>query len=385
MSLVAKEINRRRHIRWRIELRVMLVMPCSDPVPCTIYDFCSSGMFLELEQADDGILLHQHLRRQGEVCFSVGEKSGKNDFQFDVEIMRICSNGVGVAFQNIPMSAFQALVNQANLTSVPVSLVNLDHFPDRVKMKQFEKTFKSLLGKCLPMILKEFFRQVDNELIKISKQAGSHTEKNLYSNAFAKLKSNQKKIVTKFCNSLLKEIRYIDNSISEGKVNSFNNEDKLSAVNKDEISDWIDLSSIIRRTQSKYENQLSTLEKKLSHVTGIPANQINNPVTPSKLFYSFRAAIEYPDENNEVMNAFYTIFGDVLVSQLDKLYGQFDSVLIDQGTPEQVDRNNTRQSDKLPKNDNSLNQQGLNRDQPVKQSTAQHIPEENQKLFLEKV
>ena len=385
MSLVTKEINRRHQIRWKIEKHAMLVVLGSNPISCTIYDFCSSGLFLEFEKADQKIVMHQRLRRQGKVLFTVGEKKDQKDFQFDVEIMRVCSNGAGVAFQHIPMKAFQALVEEANLITVPVSLGSLDQLPDQAKKQRFEEIFRNMLGKCLPMILREFFMQVDKELIKKPVRSDIYSEKTLNFNAFSTLKSNQKEIVSKFCNSILNEIRYIDNSISVGKVDLLSGSDKHSVVNKDEMSDWIDLSSIIRRTESKFESQLNDLEQKLSHVTGIPANQINNPLMPSKLFYSFRATIENSDENKEVMKTFYTIFGDVLVSQLEKLYMILDKVLIDQGAPEQVDRNNTRQSDKIPKNDNHSDQQDLNQNQPVKQATAQHIPEENQKPVLGEV
>jgi hypothetical protein len=360
MSLVTKEINRRRHIRWKIEKHAMLVILGSNPISCTIYDFCSSGLFLEFAQADQEIVMHQRLRRQGKVCFSVGEKKDRKEIQFDVEIMHACSNGVGVAFQQIPMKAFQVLVAEANLITVPVSLGSLVRLPDQVEKQRFEEIFRNLLGKWLPMILKEFFRRVVKELIKKSEQAEIYYKKTIYFDVLETLKSNQKEMVAKFCNSILKEIQYIDNSNNVGKVDTFNGSDKHWVVNKDEMSDWVDLSSIIRRTESKFESQLNTLEKKLSHVTGISTNRINNPLTPSKLFYSFRDTIENFDENKEVMNAFYTIFGDVLVSQLDELYKQFDKVLIDQGAPEQVECNNTRQSSTIPKNDNFLDPLGLN-------------------------
>ena len=319
MSLVTKEINRRRHIRWKIEKHAKLVILGSNPISCTIYDFCSSGLFLAFEQADQEIVMHQRLRRQGKVCFSVGEKKGRKEFQFDVEIMRACSNGVGVAFQHIPMKAFQALVEEANLVTVPVSLGSLVRLPDQVEKQRFEETFRNLLVKWLPMILKELFRRIDKDLIKKSEKAEIYYKKTL--------KSNQKEMVCKFCNSILKEIQYIDNSNNVGIVDTLNASDKHWVVNKDEMSDWVDLSSIIRKTESKFESQLNSLEKKLSHVIGISTNQINNPLTPSKLFYSFRATIENFDENKEVMNAFYTIFGDVLVSQLDELYKQFAQML----------------------------------------------------------
>ena len=370
MSLVAKEINRRRHIRWKIEKHAVLFIPGSNPVSCTICDFCSSGLFLEFNQIDKKIVLQQN--QQVKVFFSVSDKGGENDFQFDVEIMRVCSNGIGVAFQHIPMSAFQALVKEADLNSIPVSLVKIDQNHDQGKKKSFEKAFKILLGKSLPMVLKEFFEQVDKELLRVSEHAEIHVAKTVYFEAFTTLKSNRKLIVSHFCNSLLKEIRYIDNSRSEEKDDSLNDQDKHSVVNNDQMGDWIDLSSIIRRTESKFESQLDTLEQKLSKVTGIPASQINNPLTPAKLFYSFRAAIENPDENDEVMKAFYHIFEDILASQLEELYMQFESFLIDHGAPEQVDRNNTGQSVKLSNNEKYSDQQVLNQDMLDKQPAAQN-------------
>ena len=90
------------------------------------------------------------------------------------------------------------------------------------------------------------------------------------------------------------------------------------------------------------------------------------------MFYSFRAALENPDENSEVMKAFYHIFEDILASQLEKLYMQFESFLIDHGAPEKVDQNNTGQSVKLSKNDKFSEQQVLNQDILDKQPAAQN-------------
>ena len=108
MSIVAKEINRRRHIRWTIEKHAVLFIPGSNPVSCTIFDFCSSGLFLEFNQIDKKIVLQQN--QQVKVFFSVRAKEGESDFQFDVEIMRVCSNGIGVAFKKKPMSAIKSRV-----------------------------------------------------------------------------------------------------------------------------------------------------------------------------------------------------------------------------------------------------------------------------------
>jgi hypothetical protein len=379
MSLVAKEINRRRHIRWKIEKHAVLFIPGSNPVPCTIYDFCSSGLFLEFKQEDQKLVLQQY--QQLKVFFSVSTKDSENDFQFDVEIMRVCSNGIGVAFQHIPMSAFQALVKEANLNTIPVSLVDLDKLPDQAKKKIFEKSFKKLLAKSLPTLLKEFFVQVDKELIKISENSECSDAKTVYYNAFETLKSNRKVIVSKFCNSLLKEIRYINHTVNGEQANKLNKEEKLSEANKDEMSEWTDLSSIIRRTESKFENQLSMLEQKLSNVTGIATNQINNPLTPAKLFYSFRATIEYPEANNEVKKAFYNIFEEILSTQLEKLYLEFDSFLMNQGAPEQVGGNDSKSKG----NDAYTEAQVLNKDQFNNEDSARKITEQSQVPVLSNV
>ena len=72
------------------------------------------------------------------------------------------------------------------------------------------------------------------------------------------------------------------------------------------------------------------------------------------------------------MNAFYHFFEDILASQLEKLYMQFESFLIDHGAPEKIDRINTRQSVKLSIIDKFSDQQVLNQDILDKQPEAQN-------------
>ena len=354
MSTAAKETDRRRYQRYGIELDAILIIEGSGSVPCSILDFCAGGLFLDVRHSNKNFSSLQN--ENVKIKFSVGEQQGNVNFLLDAQIRRITSSGVGIAFEKTNISVFNALKKEANIDSDFGASDHPTSSPNPGNQQSLERSFKKLLGKNLPLLLKDFFRYVNEELMAASDKAASNTDGTAYFEAIANIKNSRKLIASEFCNSVLGGIHHMDEAKVEQKPEDNGDGYSLSLVDKVEFEDWLNLSSIIRKTENQFKSQLDELENKLSHVTGIPLDCISNPISPAKICDSFRIAIDDTDDNNNVKQALYSAFEIALSSKLPNIYKQFDDVLVSHGAPNRISHNAIRRPQNPVKN-----KQGINR------------------------
>ncbi|MEE9395388.1 MAG: DUF1631 family protein [Methylococcales bacterium] len=358
MSAATKESDRRRYRRYGIELDAILLIEGSSSIPCSILDFCAGGLFLDVKQSNKNFSSLQN--KNVKIKFSVSEHQGNINFLLNAQIRRVTANGVGIAFEKTNISVVNALKNETNIDSDADASDHSTSSPNPANTQSLERSFKKLLGKTLPLLLKGFFRCVNEELMAASDKAASNTDGTAYFEAISKLKTSRKIIASEFCNAVLGGIYHMDEArieqIPEGNGDGYS----LSLVDKVEFEDWLNLSSIIRKTENQFKGQLDELENKLSHVTGIPLDSISNPISPAKICDSFRIAIEDADDNNNVKQTLYNAFEIVLSSQLPIIYKQFDAVLVSHGAPGTISHSTIKRS-----HSSAINKQEPSKDESI--------------------
>ncbi len=345
MSTATREMERRRFKRRAIKLNASLSIEAFATVPCLILDFCPSGLFLDINEStlDLSSLLHQNVSVQ----FSARGELGIDSFKIDLQVMRVCPSGVGLAFENIATSAYNALRNEANNQS-PRPLDSPPRSSTRVNLKSIERSVRKLLDKNLPLLLEDFFHRADEELLKSAQKAESDTEKAEYIDATIGLKTSQKQLTHLFCNSFSGEA-ISGNNVSPATDNeNKDHEESFSLVETNEFEDWLNLSSTVRKTESYCHEQLDELKQKLSIVYGVTPEQTKNPLSPEKLCDSFQKTIETNNESNKIKQLLYRVFESTLSLQLPDLYQQFDTILTQNGAPNKVSRKFTKKSHRNP-------------------------------------
>ena len=242
-------MERRRYERHSLKLDAILVVKGSISHPCVILDFCPGGLFLDLTKSEKNIPSLQD--EKVKVLFSLSAQHETRDFQVNAQVMRVCSNGVGVRFDNLPESAFNALKKEANIDA------ELDAYTAQNKSKQPEdkEDLKSalikLLEKKLPLLITDFYKRVSEELTKATEKALSLEDQAAYGDAKANLEFNRKSIDNDFLSLVLGDLDQINKFKSKENSETDAEENEFSLVGKDEFEDWLNLISSIRKLESK--------------------------------------------------------------------------------------------------------------------------------------
>lgn len=336
----------RHYIRYAIELEATLILEESMPVQCVIQDFCSGGLFLGFKQSIAGLSFPDH--KNIKIHFSISPEYGWEDFQLDAKIMHVSSKGIGVAVENMPVSAFNALKKESSTGAKTVSSDRRSSSSDKSIQDNFKKEIKTMLEERFPQLLARFFEYFDEDSKKTKERSADFMGRSPLDDLITTLKFSRESIVCEFCSSILFEVDYIFDSSHKKDAETATDGRALALIEKEDFQDWLNLSSIIRKLKNHYENPINQLEGKLSRVFGIPANAINNPLSPAILCDIFRGIILQFNLDNDTKQTLYSIFQKTLINSLCDLFEQLDKVLVSYGAPDQLDPHVIQRSYKNP-------------------------------------
>lgn len=154
-------VKRRRYRRYEIRLEATLIISGSRSIKGMVRDFCSNGMFVELQgnaikllSPEQAILIH----------FSVSLANGGEDFKLATKIRHIRDNGIGVTFEDNTNAAFNMLKKEAQLTTGQTSLDRRGNQVSLVKQKRLEADLAALLQERYSVLIQSFFQCIRTKL-----------------------------------------------------------------------------------------------------------------------------------------------------------------------------------------------------------------------------
>lgn len=370
---IANNTKRRRYIRYAIELEATLQISDSITVPCVIQDFCSGGLFLGFKQP----LIQPAFSdlKFVKISFSMSPEHGWEDFQLDAEVMHVSTNGMGLAINNMPPSAFNALKNEANSKSKTLVLDRRNTSSDKLNQDNFKIELKKILDEQLPQLLVQFFENFGDGLMQSLEHSPDFKDRSTLDDLITTIKFKQESIISEFCYSILIEVDNISDSRQRKDGESILDGKTLALIEKEDFEDWLNLSAIIRKLTNLYKDRIHQIEEKLSHVIGIPAHAINNPVSPGIFCDTFRETILQFNLTNDTKNTLYILFENILTNGLGPLFDQLDKILVNFGAPEQLVRQIIRQPDQSPntnrqRESSTLNHEHSSQSMPYPSSTS---------------
>jgi hypothetical protein len=324
------DAERRRSKRYGLKLGAILAFeePVSfamdEPLSlqCNMLDFCAHGMFLEVKKSftDLSKLLH----KKGKVLLP-GEQD-KGVMRIEAEVRRFSANGVGVTFEDVPESVFEDWIKKSKV-----------QFPER-----FKASLKIVLEAKLSLVMDVFFKQVRSDLEQAAAKAAHFSEEAVFLDAIRDLRFCQPAIAKTFSGCVLNEMDFIRNINPDPQTRD--PEHKLALVEKGDFEDWLSLSVSIKRVATDFSEQLHQLEMKLSYIAGISRNNMDNPVSPAKLFHGFNKSISEIEEIGMIKPTLYKSFEKALISTLPDLYESVEKLLGEYGAPDRIGEKLVRSS-----------------------------------------
>jgi diguanylate cyclase (GGDEF)-like protein len=328
MTIPNKLPEKRRYARKGTHVEAVLAIE-TNSIQCVILDFCEQGLFLKLNQPS---VIGLQENKNTKIYFSATTDSGKEYFQIDAQIARVANDGIGVSFENITDSMYNALVHTTNAGSIAAYSPKPRFFLTSSNQEKFKTTFKEMLVKNLPLLMRDFFKYAEDELEKNPEYAENFQDIAAQTNLISILRMNKDPLISGFCNALTKEIAFTGDKNDPTKANTPPNSG-LSIVEKEAFEDWLNFSTLTRKINTQYKNQLYQLELKLSYVTCFPRYLIKNPISPEKLCDCFRDTVVANEESNTTKRALYKAFQTTLAQNLLSLYESFDELLVEHGAP----------------------------------------------------
>lgn len=318
-----RKSKRRRYIRYPIALEAVLFIEKSITVQCLILDFCSGGFFLGLKQPNTEIPLYKNIK----ICFAIGLETKCENFEINARTVHITSTGAGVAVDNMPVSAFNALTHVANAGSLAVINDRRSSTPNKINQENCKIAFKQLLVEKLPPLLGRFFESLRKDLEDAGQKVDYLANSSQLDDLITTLELNRESFVSEFCSSVISLVDGISEPYRKIEDISATN-DELSLVDKAEFEDWLKISVIVRKLDIHFEESFNKLTREFVRVFGPFSTAINNPISPAVLCGSFREMILQFELCNKTNSILYHSFEKTLINGLIPLYEQSIQLLL---------------------------------------------------------
>jgi diguanylate cyclase (GGDEF)-like protein len=354
--------NLRRFIRYEINLIATIIINNSNSVQCIIRNFCSAGLFLELQPH---ALINENLipQQKIKVLFSAGPENESKKISIDSKIMHIRPNGIGILFEDHSDDAYTALKKRSKNCYRATSVSNHKNPENLSKHENLKAKLQSVLREALPPMIQSFIHHTETKLAKDVEEVKNIELNSAIQNAIFNLKTSK--------DALFKRLCTVDqNTPAQDEKNG--TEASLSLIEKPDFEDWLNLSSSIRNLESLYEAQLIQLQKKTTLIFGHNKNDAIAPASPAELCNKLQSSISMVTEDARLKNTLYTLFETTLIEYLPDLYEKMDNTLVEFGVPQKTDKTSSPWSQIEPETEQTKDNY-----QPAKQNSylSPPIPE----------
>ena len=334
----------RRFVRYEINLIANIAIDSTHSMQCIIRDFCSEGLFLELQPhtIQNGNLAPQ---QKIKVLFSAGDENAPEDMSIDVKIMHIHTNGIGVLFEshsdnigilfeNHSEAVYQALKKVSKNSFSVTSANNRRNTGNLSNQENLGADLYSLLHETFPSLIQSFIQHTEIKLAEDISQVKNIELNASLQNAVFNLATSKAAMLESFCTITQDTSPLTLPALAQDEENT--PDTSLSLIEKPDFEDWLNLSAIINNLESLYEEQLDSLQKKIAHLLGINKNSAINPASPAELCNKLRISIATVTEDAQIKSMLYSLFEATLIKFLPNLYEKMDVTLLEHGAPKKI-------------------------------------------------
>lgn len=316
-----KKSKRRRYIRYAIEIEALLVIEAATPLPCIILDFCTEGFFLGFKELNPTITLNKEIKVQ----FSLGAEQYRQMFDIDAKVVHVTPTGLGVAVENMPISALIALIKATDNDAKIILQDQRRSSPNKLKLVNFKNLLKKTLDKELPYLLEDFFASVSEDVRIANEHSGYFSNQYELDDFITSIKSNQTSFVSIYSVLVISQVDYItENNHKNDDI--FNADMSLALVEKDDFEDWLNMSEVIRKLTNHFEERTNQLIRELNRIIGYSSSPINNPISPAILCDCFRETLLQLEVDKKINKTLYQSFGKTIFNRLYPLYDHVEKV-----------------------------------------------------------
>lgn len=353
-------MEKRKSPRYAISLNALVHPNVGRSWLCTIKDFCDGGMLLVEQEGNRRSSLPGIA--QGEtvgIHFGVPSTTGPDHhFRLEGKIVRVMDGGVGINFNGgIDDDAMTALLNHSNsrpLDARPprpgqrqngggaggqagggrqnLALNNepgADAGISRPDARRVIAGIRKEVARIMPEMTSAFFSHMDEELLKLARDAKTNAEQSDYFAAMSTIEKAKKQVSENFMREVLDQIdspRNLQSLLDERAAAEKERKEKqasrvkLSLINTDEFEDWLAVANIVSRSERSYESYLNKLQRAMGMLVDSWGHAEANPIGTAVFTHAFDNAIRHVELTKEIRQRVYSGFEACAIPLFRKLY-----------------------------------------------------------------
>ena len=350
-------MDKRQNTRFAIELNA-LVHPQNEPSwLCTIRDFCRGGMLL-LEQETGPVRSTMPGIHPGEtvgIHYYIPTKNKDLHFRLEGQIVRVMRTGLGIKFkEEMADHAITALMNHANRrtssalepksavaerrvaqdnTLSPASriseansevrrlnLADEDLSSGKISQADTRKIIAAIREEVTKLLLEinaAFFSYMDDELLKLARDAKSNAEQSEYFAAMSNLEKAKEQVKQSFIQEVVDQIDHprdlralleARRKAEAERKKQQSEKVRLSLVNTDEFEDWLAVANLVSRSERAYDKYQQGIQARLGMLVDSWGHNEANPLGTAVFCHAFDHAIRMVELTKEIRQKVYAGF-----------------------------------------------------------------------------
>lgn len=180
--------------------------------------------------------------------------------------------------------------------------------------------------------IQELFANADDTLFEMADRATSNTEQNSLFEAMRDLRLKRKNIERSFLQQLFESFADLNQyHIGQPPTLDTPSFESLSLVQNDELEESVAIDSMVAKVKRRDELALQQLTARFNHVLSRKMTEDSNPLNPSLLSASFIKSCNSINFSINIRLIILKLFEKHVISQLDSLYQDINTLLIDAG------------------------------------------------------
>ena len=325
--------ERRSYPHYPIALKAQLIYSGHGTRAVIVKDYCIGGLYIEL--IDTTLLGEQastFVPKIGDilnVVTNVQSNGVDKQLSFNIKVMRVEADYIGVSFLNPDLSAVQTLHKFA-ASKRKQGLDTEEDFGTTQTVfngkssAQILSEAHQLVAKQLIPLMENFHNSISEHFFDAAKETFDLAKQNALFESLGVLEKDKNKITKFFIKryeSKIKEYSPKDilheEDAEEKKEISL---ESLSLVEEDDLDNWLSISSIITNVDADNRDELNKIERRASALYQAKINKKNNPFGPALFAQAFQESLNDIEIKHAVKLVCYTAFRDVYLSMAEKLY-----------------------------------------------------------------
>ncbi|HHH36419.1 MAG TPA: DUF1631 family protein [Gammaproteobacteria bacterium] len=325
--------ERRAYRRYPVRLPALYHSGDGREWGCEIKDFCIGGMYLATtdppQAAPPGVGTHITLN-----CRLPG---AAEPLVFQARIVRQEGRHCGIAFMDPDLEALQRLRDYAQQQSgQPSSREHASGARPRQGADALPR--EALLGDCRDMarglmetLGREFPERCKERIFDAVEQTRRPQEQNAYFSATAVLTNSAELFRQAFEAAVERRLEAGVSAPAVAEPLPSQNPGHLALVEDEVFEDWLATTDMIEHAESRNQEALRLLERRLSLLFEETVDSDRNPFGAATYAQAFQEALKQLELEHPVMQLCYQVFRQLLTEGIGKLFDEMNAHLVEHG------------------------------------------------------